>query len=669
MLNLANRLMFRSSGSSTLPTAIFGAVGQIGRRLELNKPPVRVGIWPVVSDDLPETVMGIAAALGFLIERYNGVRVYRLFAQLEGEPDNYNWDISRSQFDVDDWQMDDLDENVAIWGRLSTNGEQWQLTLEVEYDIYDDVRTFEQISPGLSELIMRLPIVAQEIAKYLEVGDVDRLSPLYTLDTVYHEADLKVALSEAFHWQIRLFLSLWGMEWSKSDWQTDILRLQQAGQAVGEFGAWLAASSIAQVLAYGSSDDLDSFMLAGAEEAVQYFTNSLLPVPILGKAIFYAQRAQRAYALVEQAIESHQESSLLRLAIVELYRLGGRAEEAVEEFQATIEDEIADAQIYARYADLLTVLDYNNVRLNDYVLVNPRGEANPMLAEAAEAYDKALEREPENPKLISLSLTLMLELGVDDGKIRNAFADLVRSDKTGDEIRHIVNAFYDYGDPGPALPVLQDAVKREPDRWDLHTSLAVAYLAAEAGETAERELKIARSLTDSEDARADIDRLLLSAEDSDFEMRLGEITDIVSAGNSLEVEDMDFLEHTLERVPSFEEAYILAAKAYLRWGESAPALETLLDGHKHLPESPDILSLLSETLWESGEHELAFNYADKGVHSNPNHVPLLALMGKYLFEGGQDDLAKLYLARADAISPRDPVLTQVRMYISQKFNE
>ena len=137
----------------------------------------------------------------------------------------------------------------------------------------------------------------------------------------------------------------------------------------------------------------------------------------------------------------------------------------------------------------------------------------------------------------------------------------------------------------------------------------------------------------------------------------------------VDVEDVEYLERVLERVPSFAEVYVLVAKAYLIWGESSTALETLLDGHKNAPDDPEIIALLSETLWESGEEDLALSYLNKGINNNPTNVPLLALAGQYLFDDGQEEAAKAYLLRAEMISPRDPTLIRVRQYIGRILHQ
>jgi hypothetical protein len=74
-------------------------------------------------------------------------------------------------------------------------------------------------------------------------------------------------------------------------------------------------------------------------------------------------------------------------------------------------------------------------------------------------------------------------------------------------------------------------------------------------------------------------------------------------------------------------------------------------------------------LWDSGEHELAFSYLNKGVAKNPNYVPLLALTGRYLFEDGQQDAAKAYLSRAELITPNDPVLIAARTHIARLLSD
>src|SRR5690606_11259124 len=126
-------------------------------------------------------------------------------------------------------------------------------------------------------------------------------------------------------------------------------------------------------------------------------------------------------------------------------------------------------------------------------------------------------------------------------------------------------------------------------------------------------------------------------DDPDFEISITEMMDIVNAGNELSIENIGYLEEIIERVPSFAEGYILSAKTYIAWDEYASALDVLMDGHKHLPDDPEIARLLGEVLAHSEEYDLALEYLEKGLAKNPSYVPLLATMGLHLFEDGKDE--------------------------------
>ena len=78
--------------------------------------------------------------------------------------------------------------------------------------------------------------------------------------------------------------------------------------------------------------------------------------------------------------------------------------------------------------------------------------------------------------------------------------------------------------------------------------------------------------------------------------------------------------------------------------------------------------LLARLLRESGQDELAINYLEKALDSNPRSVPLLAAMGRYLFEDERDDAARTFLMRAEAISPRHPALREAKAHIARLLN-
>ena len=86
MRAFAQRLMMQGQmAAPKVPSAIFGTAGSEGQALYAGQPVLRIGLWPLRSVEKPELAMGLFTLLGFLLERWQGVRVYRLAARLDEE--------------------------------------------------------------------------------------------------------------------------------------------------------------------------------------------------------------------------------------------------------------------------------------------------------------------------------------------------------------------------------------------------------------------------------------------------------------------------------------------------------------------------------------------------------------------------------------------------------
>lgn len=669
MREFLNRLVQQPATTSDALSGIFGSTSaDIAQALaDLNRPRLRIGLWPIISDVQVDTAMGLATILGFLLERWQEVRVYRLFARLEGTPEGYNWSTSLSQFGVDDWQLEGLDENIAIWGALDKDEASWKLTLQVESDLVDNVETVETLvysAQDISELVGILPRVAVEIAGVIEAGEARAAIPAYS-SVATNDEKLHTLLGRLFQWELGLLLQLWGKQTTDDAILSAADELLRAGQACGdEFAAWGVSSSIARAMSpiFAPLNDL---LVPTVDDIVSSFPGSMFPVMLLGTALFRSGRGQTAYNLLEGWVESSSDNADVWLLLADLYRQGGYFNEAVDTFQRAIESDATNSALYTRYGELMLALDNQGWGVEEFILVDPgRKSADLMTWEAVEAFQAALELDPTN---VDARYSQVIQLaGLGDERLWDEFGNLVELDKSGERVRNVLESLYHVENIAPAIEALKNAIQRQPERYDLHLNLGVAYLVTENWKLANTALSRAYSLTDDSGVRADIDRLRLAADDPDFEGRLGEITDLVRAGSSLSIKDVDFLEATLVKAPQFVEVYLLLARAYQMWGEPDAVLETLLDGQRNLPDDPDILEMLARTLWTAGERKLAFDYLNRGLVKNPQHVPLLALAGRYLFENGQVDAARVFLTRAEAIAPRHPALNEVRVYISSQ---
>lgn len=670
MDSLAKKLMSLNgqTESSNLPSAIFGTAGTLSRNLD-NRERYRIGLWPIVSEAQPAVAMGLGTVLAFLLERWDSARIYRIFAKLDADPETYTWRIEDSQFDVDDWQLDQLDENVAVWGRLEQSADGLTLTLDIENDLTDEEETITvtRTTPDLVALVNTLPDVSQEIMTALDADTV--LLEGYKATDASKER-IEALLKALFDWQIKLLLDLWGKPQGEQTLVTTLDQLLDLGKSAGRsFGPWCVANAAAHAMQPGFGD-VAEIVADRAPTLLDTFDDTSTPSIFISRALFELKQTQAAYTMLENALKTQTDDVYLWLTLAELYRQGGRLLDSATTFQRAIEADAANVTLYTRYVELLTTIYTRDMRMESFVLIDPHDYDNAaqlMAWEAIESFEEALKLKPANPRLIQLQCLQLIAVREQD-RLWQRVGELIDLDETGERVRTIADAVYPLPDIDPLVELLERAVKTHPDRVDMHVNLAIVYTTNEQEDKAIDTLEAAEKLTEDTDVLADIDRLYLIAEDPEFEARLGEIGAMVDAGATISSSDSEFLEDVLEQAPGMAEVYVLLAKTYRSWGEAEDALEVLMDGHERVPEDPTIIFELAKLLWESGQKELTFDYLNKGLGQSPNYVPLLAITGRYLFENEQVEDARPYLARAEALSPRHPVLVRVRRFIADELS-
>jgi tetratricopeptide (TPR) repeat protein len=670
MQEFAHKLMNLSERQSetSVATAIFGTASTLARSLD-TRHRIRIGMWPCVSEESPEVAMGLFTVLAFLLERWQDIRVYRLFAQLEGDPSAYQWTMKQSQFDVDDFELEALDENIGVWGTLKKTDDKWTFTVELDNDLEEEEQddlTYE--AETMTGLVNLLPKVAQDIAERVEVTRV--ILADYP-ETKADEAMLTPLLTGLFKWQANLGTALWGVDWATDSIETDLNKLIEMGKATGDaLGGWCVSTAVAHAMLPGYGD-VAEFVMPITDTIVTEFPDVVFPAMFLGNVLYAQGQAQRAYDLLEAGVTAHPKQAMAWTLLADLYRQGVKYTDSVGAYQRAIEAGAVSVDLYYRYAGFMGLLrGYEG----EFILIDPDEVDDEVTTtwEAVEAYEEALTLDSSRMPLLQEQLLLLADVAEDEDdekRLWKGFERLVSLDEEGEAVRRVVDALENLDDLQPAVGIFEKYIALTPKRADLYINLAATHILLEEEEKAETLLEKAEELTDDEDMLADIDRLMLVVDDPNFEERLGEVIGIVDSGTKLKQKDIDFLEDALEQAPSLAEAYVLLGKAYWVLEKSETAMETLLDGLKEVPDDPDMVEVLAGLLWGSGEKDLALSYLNKGVAVNPGHVGLLVLTGRCLFENDQQDMAKLFLGRAEALSPRHPKLAQVRAYIAQRANK
>ena len=647
-----------------LPSAIFGTAISLSQGLE-QRQPVRIGMWPSISKEHPYVAMGLMITLSLYLERWTQIRTYPLFVKLSGDPASYMWRMADSQFELEDWEIESLDDNVGMWGSLSKSADTWKWTIDYESDLEDDDNNSEpfQISGAtLQSLISQIPVLAEKIADSL---DVNGTTTTLDMSTNLSDDDVIRWLQTLFEWGRDLLLYLWGAGDDESI-KGAFARLQQDAKQ-DSFVAWSFARSVAYAMKPGFGS-ISTFLHQHAIKICEQFADYPLVPTTFAPALYRAKEVSAAFDILETAVKRHSSVPSLWLTLAELHRSSGKFDSALYAFQRAIEEDATDFSLYVRYASLLTVMDYDGWQVDDFVLTDiDRIDQDHLLWEIIEAYDHAIKLEPDRLDVREQQLLKLIDVSAQQ-RLWDQFNILVVQDSHGEHVRSVIEAMYDLPDAYEALSILETRVGQDSENCQLLVSLGAALLLNDDFDKAQKVLEKAESLDDG-DYDDEIAHLLLSIDEPDFEMRISELKGIVDAGNALAIDDVEYLEDILEKVPTFAEVYVVLGKAYLIWDEDETALETLLDGNQQIPNDPDIVALLSQVLWNSDEKQLAIRYLEQAAFEHPLNVELLCLLGERYFEMDERAISRAYLRRAEVLAPRHPFLSRTRKRIAQYLQE
>lgn len=666
MQQYAKKLMTLREGEPSneqLPSAIFGTASTVAQSIEYRES-IRIGVWPLTSSTDPHLALGIMTILSHLLDGWRDIRVYRLFVNFEDSSQEFAWSIDNSQFEVDDWELEALDENVGLWGTLEQSNNGWELSIELEDDRNeDDAITLSYSAITVAELVNQLASIAMEIGQHLGAPRV----VLNSFDESQLPDDtLSELIKSAFDWQLHLLLGLWGNSWPDGGVVAQLDKLLDKAQLGADaFSAWCVGSSVAHAMLPGYKHVADK-VSENAERIIDLFPDSAFPSIFIGNALYQLGEIQEAYRLLEEEVDRHKDNVMSWLTLADLYRQSGRFVEMVDTYQRAIEEEAVNAILYRNYGVVLDLIDDEGL-ITEFILIDPDEHYDKLLTwEAIEAYEESRKLDPDSVALLQRQVMQLMDVADEaEDRLLEAFRELVKRDKKGDLVRTALDNLYVMEDIEAIIEILEVAVEQEDKRPELRVNLAVAYLADEEYELALEELETADELIDNDNELIfDIDRLMLSANDPEFETQFADIEAQVYGGGTISGSDIAFLEHVIESAPTLVDARIMLGRAYINKGALDDALTVMLTGYEENPNDIDTLLLIGQIYWNKSEYEKAFEFLNLGLEIDSNYVPLLATTGLYLFEDGQHEEARTFLARAEAIAPNNRTLRGVQRRIA-----
>lgn len=668
---LAQRLMNLHNEVASKPSAraIFGSGNELTANLA-RQMPYRIGLWPCIGDD---TTLSIAvwSALAHLLEVRNNIQVYRIFANL-GDVTEHSIDVNTltTQFSVDDWIFEELNENIAVWGHLTSDNQVYELTLWIESDFVKEEdavaeRTFR--ADNLSQLVNQLPAVADFVIDSSN-GDKDIEQKKVFTPTMPEFTASNPNLFDAVHsWEMTVMGFLWNGD---IDDEVIIALFEKMMVACEtDWDYWLVGATLYHATLPGLS--LIGEVLV--EEALAYEYPVYADYNLfVARAMLRLGRASEAYQFM-QDVEEHYGTEKLSVALwltyADLLIRMGDLTGAIEIFQSAIELDAVSVDLYRLYAYTLELAERYDINLSTFILIDPEERLyDRLLWEAISAYDEILRLDASNNLAIFQQLPHLITLDIPE--FWQIFEKLVQRDEhyefVSDAVALLEN--HDVDDINQGIQILEKQISVKTDVYALEMALLKLLIIDSQTEPARTLLQKLRAHKEASNNEADLDYLTLMLEFDNFSYWLGEVQTIVMAGNRLTQQNIRQLERAMAVAPNMMLLHILYAKALLATDEASEALDHLLDVYAEHERDIVLITMIVEILREFDDDALTVEYIKKGLEIDPMYAPLLIQATHFYLDIESYDIVRSFLAQLESHYPNAPELKELRQRIAQALD-
>ena len=437
------------------PSSIFGSASHLADTIESGTV-FRIAAYPILSATMPDVAMGIASCLCYLLEQQQEIKVYRCFARIEPDDENSEITTDDYQFNVDDWELDGLDDNVTLAGRLYEDAAGYKLELMLDSRMLDDATEIQRTynAKCFSELLDRLPEMAADLIADL-IGEPLQPMLLAYGDLGDETLDLSALLEEVFGWNLDLYLYHWGVAWPEEEIKAQFLATAELCQETeSSFAFWCLGMMAQQVMQLGLEElgEVVAQLVEHTFVADIARANGAAAVAVGLSRLGYLDRATD---LLESIVTVHPETSIW-YCFVRMLSDAGHIVDAIDACQRALEGETEHSGLYWRYVELLILSEANELTVDTVLLIDPDevDEDQQIAFEIIGALKRLLLKDPSN--LNALSLLLTYSIDVSDDELWDYFRVMALNDNEALFLADIIERLSEIEDLSPAYAILEE---------------------------------------------------------------------------------------------------------------------------------------------------------------------------------------------------------------------
>ncbi|MCY3978979.1 MAG: tetratricopeptide repeat protein [Chloroflexi bacterium] len=670
MLNAAEKMktLGRQPSDTGAPTSIFGSAAGLAQTIQTDEQ-YRIGMYPILCQEMPEVAMGLASCLCYLLEQYDDTRVYRCFARIGETDENTEITTSDYQFRVADWEMDGLADNVTLDGAFRRDSGRFELSLAIDASLSltdDDSFSLDYEFESLAAAVTELPAVAENIYRRL-AGDSNTVAIIEYSSVPRGLGALESLLESVFGWNLDVFLYLWDVEWEEDEIRdqfqevADLCKMHSS-----EFAYWCLGMLAKQAMQPGISD-IGEIVVPLVRRAFSPEMEAAAGASAASLGMSKLGHAQSAIAFLRPFLRNDADASVWR-AMTEILLDSGHFDEAIDNTQLALESGLQHPALYWQYAQLLMAAEVNSWSVQDVLLIDPdeHNEEEHITVEIANALKLFINESKEDLGALQLALTYMID--ANDDELWIYFERLSKLDDEGALTGDIIDRLIELEDYDRAYDILERQLDSNPYAYvhlaqlalvDTDSAMALELIEACRAKFAEID----------DDLELELQRIKLQATLPLFDARYAEIKVILSANRPVSEDQVDLLEQAIEHAPKLVDLHLLLSQCYRSWRDADSAFEVLREAEQLAGSDPKIDLGLVQILWDRNEREDAVSKLNDALERFPRDVYLLAQMANCLIENNQFEDARQYIARAETIAPSHRAIWQVRRLVAQKMAE